>query len=296
MTKNKNGKQLMPFMDLFAPTENEVSEYVVSLSLEELLTFKNHPFQVEKDEAMDELVDSIQENGVLVPIIVRPVDDGKYEIISGHRRCMASRILKKDTIPAVIREISDDEAIVTMVDANIQREYVKDSEKAKAYGMKYHAMKRQGAKDGQFTLGEMGNLTGESPSTVQRYVWLSRLIDPLLELVDTKKMGKMQAVDISYLNKDEQMLLYTTLMQDNKKLTTRQSEQIKKASQEQMLNESLLKIILLGNDGPKESMKRVLSIQENHLRKYFAPDYSIKDMQDIIFSLLDKWLQEKEDS
>ena len=186
---------------LFGETEGE---QIKEVPLSSLHNFNNHPFRVLDDGKMEETVESIRQRGVLVPGIARPRKGGGYEIIAGHRRKHGSELAGKETMPFVVRDYTDDEATVIMVDSNIQREDILPSEKAKAYRMKYDALKHQGKKAGGRTIEEMGEDAGESAKTIQRYLWLSRLSDGLLNLVDRKKLGFMQGVDISFLTEEAQ--------------------------------------------------------------------------------------------
>lgn len=180
---------------------------IVELPLSELHTFENHPFRVVDDENMDEMVESIKEYGVLVPAIARPRDAGGYELISGHRRKHASELAGKDTMPVMIRDCSDDEAVVIMVDANIQREDILVSERAKAYRMKYNAMKHQGMAKGN-SLQEMSEQAGESMKTIQRLICIASLNKDLLDMVDEKKLGLRQGLDISFITEEHQEIVY----------------------------------------------------------------------------------------
>ena len=181
--------------DLIGGAENMAGEQIINAKLSDLHTFKGHPFRVFDDEKMEETTESISRYGVLVPGLARPRAGGGYEIIAGHRRKRGSERAGLDTMPVIVRNYTDDEATIIMVDSNIQREDILPSEKAKAYAMKYEAMKHQGSKGGS-TLDEVGEAAGESGKTVQRYVWLARLSDELLGMVDAKKIGIAQGVDI----------------------------------------------------------------------------------------------------
>ena len=182
--------KLNSFDDLFGTEQPQTgTEQVQEIALSELHEFKGHPFKVLDDEKMQETVESVREHGVLMPGIARPMKDGGYEIIAGHRRRHACELVGLTTMPMFIRDYTDDEATIIMVDSNIQREDILPSEKAKAYRMKYDAMKHQGSKEGGLTLGELGEAAGESAKTVQRYIWISRLSDSLLDMVDAKKIG-----------------------------------------------------------------------------------------------------------
>ena len=191
---------------------------IVNIPLNELYEFKDHPFRVLDDEKMEETVESIKAHGVLMPGIARPRKEGGYEIISGHRRRRASELAGKAEMPFIIKDYSDDEATVIMVDSNIQREDILISEKAKAYHMKYMAMKHQGTAGG-ISLDVMSEQTGESQKTVQRYIYLARLTDELLGLVDAKKLGVKQGVEISALDTTQQEIVYQVLSELGRLIT-----------------------------------------------------------------------------
>ena len=222
--------KLNSFDDLFGTEKLQTgTEQVQEISLSELHEFKGHPFKVLDDEKMQETVESIREHGVLMPGIARPMKDGGYEIIAGHRRRHACELVGLTTMPMFIRDYTDDEATIIMVDSNIQREDILPSEKAKAYRMKYDAMKHQGSKEGGLTLGELEEAAGESAKTVQRYIWISRLSDSLLDMVDAKKIGIMQAVDLSFLSEDAQQWVLVAIQETNVVITTQQSAMLKES-------------------------------------------------------------------
>ena len=199
MRKPNKDIQLTTYQDLLGVEENTGAgtEKVVIAPLIELFDFKDHPFKVLDDEKMEETTESIRQHGVLVPGIARPRTGGGYELIAGHRRKRGSERAGKSEMPIIVRNYTDDEATIIMVDSNIQREDILPSEKAKAYKMKYEAMKHQGKKAGMNTLDKVGEAAGENAKKVQRYIWLSRLSDELLDMVDKKKLGFSQGVDIS---------------------------------------------------------------------------------------------------
>ena len=203
-TSVAKGIKLNSFNDLFGA--NASDDEIIDIPLGELYAFCKHPFKVIEDEAMTRLVESIKKKGVLSPIIVRKRKEGGYEIVSGHRRAHAAMKAELKVIPAIVRDLSDDEAIIIMVDANIQREEILPSEKAKAYKMKYDAMKNQGLPGN--SLQQISEVSGDNYKAVQRYIWLARLNDDLLELVDKKRLGLVQGVSISSLSQEEQKLLY----------------------------------------------------------------------------------------
>ena len=198
--------EMLGLGDNLDENDANVEGQIIEVPLSELHTFRNHPFRVLEDEKMDETVESIKAYGVLVPGLARERAEGGYEILSGHRRKRASELAGKETMPVIIKNVSDDEAVVIMVDANIQREDILPSEKAKAYAMKFEALKHQG-KDGNggLTIKQIGDTTGESAKTVQRYIQLSRLSDSLLQMVDDKKIGFGQGCDISFLDDTAQV-------------------------------------------------------------------------------------------
>ena len=211
MSKNASALKvkLSSYDELFganAPATSDKNQ-IVNVTLSELHTFKNHPFHVNDDKEMEELAESIREHGVLIPGIVRPRAEGGYELIAGHRRKHGSELAGKTEMPVIIRDYSDDEATIMMVDSNIQRESILPSEKAKAYTLKYEALKHQGKKSGKSTLDQVGEAAGENSKKVQRYIWLSRLSDQLLQMVDEKRLGFSQGVDLSFLSKKSQQFV-----------------------------------------------------------------------------------------
>ena len=214
------------FDDLFGGADNTAGEQIINAKLSDLYTFKGHPFRVLDDEKMEETTESISKYGVLVPGIARPRTEGGYEIIAGHRRKRGSELAGLDTMPVIVRNYTDDEATIIMVDSNIQREDILPSEKARAYAMKYEAMKHQGSKGGS-TLDEVGEAAGESGKTVQRYVWLARLSDKLLDMVDTKKIGISQGVDISFLSEEQQQYVEAVLQETGVSVSNAQAAKLK---------------------------------------------------------------------
>lgn len=258
---------------------------MVQVDLAELHPFKNHPFRVLDDKKMEETVESIQKYGVLVPIIVRQREEGGYEIIAGHRRTRGAELAGLRRLPAMIRNYTDDEATIIMVDSNIQREDILPSEKAKAYFMKYEAMKHQGRKGGGSTLEEVGEAAGESGKTVQRYIWLARLTEPLLEMVDTKRLGISQGADISFLPMEQQLWVQKILQETNVPVSNTQAARLKECSKQGTLSREIVQKIL-AEEKPK---KRKYVIQEDRIRKYFPDHYSNTDMERIIIQLLEEW-------
>lgn len=265
-------------------------EPILEVALEDLYPFPNHPFQVCEDEKMEETVESIRNYGVLTPALVRKRAEGGYEILSGHRRSYASKLAGKKTMPVIVREYSEEEAVIRMVDSNLQREDLLPSEKAKAYRMKYEAMKHQGKKQRGRSLYEIGESSGESGKTIQRYIWLSRLSDPLLELVDRKKLGFVQGVDLSFLNKEAQNWVQTVLEEKGITITTSQSAKLKEYGRNGELTLAMVRLILT-EEKPKE---RKVTIKAEKIRTYFTEEYSEEAIETIIYQLLEKWHKEQE--
>ncbi|MDD3142205.1 MAG: ParB/RepB/Spo0J family partition protein [Lachnospiraceae bacterium] len=262
---------------------------IAELQIEDLIEFEGHPFKVLDDEKMNETVESIKEYGVLVPIIVRPSDyaeeNGKYEILSGHRRCHASKLAGKETIPAMIKNCSDDEATIIMVDANIQREDISIWEKAKAYRMKYDALKHQGSTGGS-TLEAMSDTSGDNVKSIQRFIRLSYLSDDLLEMVDQKKMGMAQGIDLSYLSDELQESVYNFLPLLQKPLSQEQATLLKEAFKKEELNSVRMSEILAEKKKPEP---RKVSFNAKRLDNYFAPNMTNTEIEDLIIQLLDEW-------
>ena len=282
--------QLNSFDDLFGfgsdtKQETSTSEQVMELALDDLHTFKNHPFRVLDDAKMEETVESIKKHGVLMPGIARPRAEGGYEIIAGHRRKRASELAGKTTMPMFVRNYTDDEATVIMVDTNIQREDILPSEKAKAYRMKFEAVKHQGKRTGGNSFDEIGETAGESGKTVQRYIWLSRLNEELLAMVDNKKLGIVQGTDISFLAEEEQKWVVQLLVEQKVNVSTEQSGKLKEYAKKGELTKAMAELIL-SEQKPKE---RKLTIKAEKVSHYFPEDYTEKDMEAVILELLEEW-------
>ena len=268
---------------------------IKKLNLEDIVSFKNHPFKVEDNESLNELVQSIKENGLLNPIIVRP-KDGKYEIISGHRRLKALELNGYDQIDAYIRELDDDEATIQMVDSNLQREKVLPSEKAFAYKMKLDAIKHQGKTCGHNGHKSRDNISNDSGRQIQRYVRLTYLIPELLNIVDRTydkndkhsiTMGLLPAVELSYLNKDEQMLVYSEMTYDDLSPSHAQAIRIRKLSEKKKLNAEELEEILNEQKGNqheqisfnKENIEKALPYELIKRDKRYIERYIIKAIE-----------------
>lgn len=272
---------LTAFDDLFgAPSEGE---QIMEVALKELYEFQNHPFRVLDDEKMDKTVASVKEQGIIVPGIVRPRKEGGYEIIVGHRRKRAAELAGLKTMPVYIREYSDELATRLMVDTNIQREDILPSEKAHAYRMKYDQIKSPGVKGN--SLDELGNAAGESGKTVQRYLWLSNLIDGLMELVDTRKIGMAQGIDLSFLPEHEQMWVLNAVNELKCSMSMAQSARIKELSRGSELTEIAIKLILTESK-PKP---KKFTLKAEKIAEYFPEDMSDEDIEETIIGLLEEW-------
>jgi len=282
--KGIQGKiKLNSFEDLIGGPEIE-SAGIQEIALSDLHEFRNHPFKVLDDEKMEETIESIREHGVLMPGIVRKRPEGGYEIISGHRRRYACEQLGLATMPVVIKEYTDDEATIIMVDSNIQREELLPSEKAYAYKMKYEALKHQGKDAGGRTITTMGEEAGESGKTIQRYIWLSRLSNDLIGLVDSRKLAFAVGVDVSFLNNEEQEWV-KEFIENGKTISTAQSAQIKDYSKKGELTKAVIELIL-ADDKPKQ---RKITIKQDKLNEYFDESYDSKQIEETIYQLLDEW-------
>ena len=288
MTKKTSASKikLNGFNDLFGMNDSmtdagDVREVLV----EELHEFRGHPFRVRDNEKMDELVQSIRDHGVLVPGIARIRPQGGYEIISGHSRKHACELAGLSTMPVFIRNMSDDEATIVMVDSNIQREDILPGEKARAYRMKYDAMKHQGKKGN--SLLAMGEESGESGKVIQRYIWLARLSDELLDMVDEKKLGFTQGVDISFLPKTEQEWVLNVIVKLNTCISVKQSGELKKTFQEGELTEAKVWEILSSTGDIVKPRK--VTLKQERLNEYFPPSYTDEEIEKVIISLLEQW-------
>ena len=293
MSKRNLGEKikLASYDDMFgmdettiSPVDQKIEGQIIDIPLDELHTFENHPFRVVDDESMQEMVDSIKQFGVLVPAIARPRADGGYELLSGHRRHHASTIAGKESMPVIVKDCNDDEATVIMVDANIQREDILISEKAKAYRMKYDAMKHQGAAGG-ISLKEMSEQAGDSMKTIQRLICVADLNESLLNLLDAKKLGIRQGVDLSSLEIEQQEVVCKVITELGISLSWDDSTRIKEAGKKGYLNEDYLKDILT-----HEKVKtRKVVFNQKKLDDYFEPNMSSEDIEELIVKLLNEW-------
>ena len=269
------------------------------IELGRIHAFPNHPFKVLDDDKMETLVDSIRENGILNPVIVRPDQTGDYEMVSGHRRLHAAGIVGLVKIPAIVKEMSDDEAIIKMVDANIQREEILPSERAWSLKMKMDAIKRQGKRSDltsdqngpKLSAVEVGESAGISSTQVKRYIRLTELIPEILDLVDQKKVQFTLAVDISYFDEQVQKWIYEYI-KDNGFLKPVQIAALKE--QANLSNASQYNVISILNGAlPQKSSSAKVSLSEKKLDKYFPPHYSAKQREEVIIQLLEQWSKEQ---
>lgn len=288
--------QLTSFNDLFKTDEERLSdtqERVQSLPLDKLEPFPNHPFKVIDDDKMLETVESIKERGVLVPILVRPTNDGNFEIVSGHRRHHASLLAGKTEIPAIVREMDDDTAILLMVDSNLQREELLPSEKAFAYKMKLDAMKRQGQRTDltsaqigpKLSTEIIGEAGGDSRNQVKRYIRLTNLIPSLLEHVDSKTIAFNAAVEVSYLTVTEQKMLCDAIEREECTPNLKQARRLKQFSQDGKLDENVIDAIMT----EEKPIEDKLVLKGDVLAKYFPKTYTPSQKQKVIVKLLEDW-------
>lgn len=266
-----------------------VKEFVSQLPPDKLSPFAKHPYQVREDAAMDELIESVRVYGVLSPLLARPKGEG-YELVSGHRRRLAAQKLGLPTVPVLVREMTDDEAAILMVDSNLQRENLLPSEKAFAYRMKLEAMKHQGKATSRQVVGklesadEVGQVNGESGRTIQRYIRLTNLVPPLLQMVDDGRIAFSPAVELSYLTRDEQAELWDLIGREDATPSLSQALRMKQLSREAKLTPEVLYAILTEE---KPNQKEHIRIKTESLRKYFPRNYSAQQMEREIIKLLE---------
>jgi ParB family chromosome partitioning protein len=300
--------------DLFSTEESraeESCEKVVRIPLAELHPFPNHPFHVRDDEAMQNTVDSIKEYGVLTPGIVRPREDGGYEIVAGHRRKHGSELAGLSDMPCIVREMDDDTATILMVDSNIQREDILPSERAQAYKMKLDAIRRKAGRpaknaeistagncdqvghnyDGKRSVQIVADEAGESKTQVQRYIRLTELQPELQQMVDDKKIAMTPAVELSYLKPEEQQMLLTAIDSEQATPSLSQAQRMKKLSQAGKLNDDTMLDIMMEQKKPE---KCELKFSGDVLRKYFPRSYTPQRMQETIIKLLEAWVKKRQ--
>lgn len=288
-SKSAEKIKLTSYDDLFGTEESNVEGKYTNVPLNQLHPFKNHPFKVLDDEKMQETVESIIQHGVIQPGIVRPCTDG-YEVVAGHRRWRASELAGKTEMPVIIRELDDDAATVLMVDTNIQRENLLPSEKARAYKMKYEALKHQGSKGDKHTADAVGEKAGDSGRTVQRYIRLASLIDGLLELVDAGNIKMVAGERLSYLKMEEQELVLEAVANISIYPSPAQAERLKDMSEKETLSEKSVYALLV----KKENSGQSVTISSKKIRNYFPTAYTKAQIEEVIYSLLEQWKQGKE--
>ena len=304
MPKSGANISLTSYDDIFSTEESRQSEQIQQISISDLHPFKNHPFKVLDDEAMQRTVESVAQFGVLAPLVVRPREEGGYEIISGHRRQHAAELAGLKTLPVIVRNMDDDQAVIQMVDSNLQRESILPSERAFAYKMKLSAIERSLGRPknvGQVVPDYFGKRsteivaegTGESYKQVQRFIRLTNLIPELLELVDQKKISFNPAVELSYLTADEQRDFFEAMQDTQNAPSLSQAQRIKKLSQEGQCSYEAIYDIM--GEEKKAEMDRV-TIKNDVLRKYFTKSYTPRQMEETILKLLEQWQKKRQRS
>lgn len=299
MAFDTSGIRLKPCVDLFsteASRQDASLEKIREIPLDQLVPFKDHPFKVIDDESMMDTVQSIREHGILLPLIARPMPDGKYEIVSGHRRSHAGKLAGLETVPVIVRELDDDAAVILMVDSNLQRENILPSERAFAFKMKLEAMKHQGQRL-DLTCSQVGNKLqgkkssevlaeqiGQSKNQIFRFIRLTELLPELLDLVDERKLAFNSAVEVSYLNPEEQGWLAETIDSEQSTPSLSQAQRLKRFSQDGKLTEDMVLAIM--SEQKKPETERVV-LQSRQISQYFSPSATPKEMETSILSILD---------
>ena len=301
MPKNSLNVSLKGADDIFSTEESrqeQQREQVQQISIEELFPFKNHPFKVLDDESMQRTVESVEQYGVLSPLIARPRPEGGYEIISGHRRQHAAQLAGLDALPVIVRQMDDDAAVLLMVDSNLQRENILPSERAFAYKMKLEALKNQGARS-DLTCGQFGHKligakardivadeSGDNARNVQRFIRLTSLIPELLDMVDEKKIAFNPAVELSYLDESQQRDFLEAMNDTQNAPSLSQAQRLKKLAQEGHFSYDVAFAVM--GEEKKDELDKVV-IKNDTLRKYFPRSYTPKQMEDTIIKLLEQW-------
>ena len=298
---------MTPLDDLFSTDESRAEsqlEKVVTLNPAEISDFPNHPFKVKQDEAMAEMVDSVRKYGVLVPALVRPKEDGGYEMVAGHRRKFAAALAELTEIPCIVRNLSDDEATIIMVDSNLQRETILPSEKAFAYKMKLDAMKRQGQRSDltcaplEHKSGKpksrdiLANQSGDSREQVRRYIRLTELIPSVLQMVDDGKIAFRPAVELSYLSKEQQESLYSTMECEDCTPSLAQAIKMKEFSKDGKLTDEVILSIM---QEEKPNQKEQFKMPKERISKYFAPGTPAQKIEDTIIKALELYRKRQRD-
>lgn len=301
--KNRSGEKIkLSGIDELLGVVNE--ESAMEIDIASIHPFAGHPFKVVDDEKMQDLVESVRENGVITPVLIRPAENNQYEMISGHRRMHAAELAGLSTIPAIVRDMTDDEAVIAMVDANIQREELLPSEKAFAYKMKLEAMKHQGERaditsgqndqklKGAISRDILAEQVGESSKQIQRYIRLTELIPELLNLVDNKKLQFTVGVDISYIDKVIQKWIYEYI-RDNGFIKPNQIKALRKQLETETVSQNFMISIFNNAIAPKKTNRKI-TLSEKKLTKYFPPEYSQEQMEKVIETLLEEWTKRQE--
>ena len=303
MSKGSLNVSLKGADDIFSTEESrqeQQREQVQQIPIGELFSFKNHPFKVLDDESMQRTVESVEQYGVLSPLIARPRPEGGYEIISGHRRQHAAQLAGLDTLPVIVREMSDDAAVILMVDSNLQRENILPSERAFAYKMKLEALKNQGARSDLTSRQVVGKLESadlvgkgneESGRQVQRFIRLTNLIPELLDMVDEKKISFNPAVELSYLDESQQRDFLEAMNDTQNAPSLSQAQRLKKLAQEGHFSYDVAFAVM--GEEKKDELDKVV-IKNDTLRKYFPRSYTPKQMEDTIIKLLDQWQRKQQ--
>lgn len=301
MTKRKSDFTLptTSLDELFSSQEERDDarlERVKEIPLDELHPFKDHPFKIQNDEEMKRLIESIRKFGTITPALARPLPEGRYELISGHRRLAACQVLELETMPVIVREMTDDEAVIAMVDANLQRETILPSEKAFAYKMKLDAIKHQGVTSAQvgqklLSVEKIAEDAGESRNQVKRYIRLTYLIPELLSMVDENKIAFNPAVEISYLDKSEQRVLLDAMEQNDCTPSHAQAIRLKKFSQEGVLSDQIIYETLAEQ---KPNQQEQIKFRRDEFQKYFPPQYSNEQMRKDILKGLELLKRQRE--
>ena len=299
MTKRKSDFTLPTLDDLFTTQEERDDaklERVKNIPLDELHPFKNHPFKILNNEEMERMIESIRKVGTITPALARPLPDGGYELISGHRRLAACQVLGIETMPVIVRELSDDEAVIAMVDANLQRETILPSEKAFAYKMKLEAIKHQGVTSRQvgeklLSVTQVSKDSDDSERQIQRYIRLTYLIPELLSMVDDNKIAFNPAVEISYLDREEQLTLLDAINMNDCTPSHAQSIRLKKMSQDGLLTADAIYAIL---SEEKPNQKEQIKLPRDELRKYFPQNYSDEQIKRDILKGLELLKRQRE--
>ena len=304
MPKNGLNVSLKSYDDIFSTEETrqeEQREQVQQIPIDELYPFKDHPFKVLDDEAMQRTVESVEQYGVLSPLIARPRPEGGYEIISGHRRQHAAQLAGLDTLPVIVRNMDDDAAVLLMVDSNLQRENILPSERAFAYKMKLEAIKNQGARSdltsgqivqkSKLSIERVAEDAGEGYKTVQRFIRLTNLIPELLDMVDEKKIAFNPAVELSYLDESQQRDFLEAMNDTQNAPSLSQSQRLKKLAQEGHFSYDVAFAVM--GEEKKDELDKVV-IKNDTLRKYFPRSYTPKQMEDTIIKLLEQWQRKQQ--